>query len=87
MTADSRIGASHVEKALEGEVKPDENALFGTDDLRQAKAEFERQFILRKLAANNWNVTRTAEAMGIERTHLHRKIKALDIDLEKNGQG
>jgi two-component system nitrogen regulation response regulator NtrX len=47
--------------------------------LRQARDEFEKDFIRAALARNNWDKTRTAEQLGIERTHLHRKLKDLGI--------
>jgi two-component system nitrogen regulation response regulator NtrX len=48
--------------------------------LREARDEFERDFIRGALARNNWDKTRTAEQLGIERTHLHRKLKDLGIN-------
>jgi two-component system, NtrC family, nitrogen regulation response regulator NtrX len=48
--------------------------------LRDGREIFERQFILRRLAEHGHNITRTAEALGLERSHLHRKIKALGLD-------
>jgi two-component system nitrogen regulation response regulator NtrX len=53
--------------------------------LREARAAFERYFITRKLRENGWNVTKTAEVMGVERSHLHRKMKILGI--EETGSG
>ena len=50
--------------------------------LRDARAAFEREFISRKLRENDGNVSRTADAIGVERSNLHRKIKALGIELE-----
>ncbi|MBN2465523.1 sigma-54-dependent Fis family transcriptional regulator [candidate division WOR-3 bacterium] len=47
--------------------------------LREAREEFERDFIRASLAHNNGDKTRTAEELGIERTHLHRKLKDLGI--------
>jgi DNA-binding NtrC family response regulator len=47
--------------------------------LREARDEFEREFIRTSLARNDWDKTRTAEQLGIERTHLHRKLKDLGI--------
>jgi len=49
--------------------------------LREARAQFERDFITRALNAHNWNVSKTAETLGLERSHLHRKIKLLGIDV------
>lgn len=48
--------------------------------LKEAKSDFERAYILDKLQENQWNVTRTAEAIGIERSNLHRKLKSYNID-------
>jgi two-component system nitrogen regulation response regulator NtrX len=47
--------------------------------LHEARASYERDFILRKLAENRWNISRTAAAVGLERSHLHRKMRALGI--------
>ena len=47
--------------------------------LKQARAIFEREHILRALEAHNWNISRTAQVLQIERSHLHRKIKELRI--------
>jgi two-component system nitrogen regulation response regulator NtrX len=47
---------------------------------RQARIEFERQYLRKKLAEHNWNVSQTAEAIGIERSHLHRKIKSYGVE-------
>jgi two-component system nitrogen regulation response regulator NtrX len=50
--------------------------------LREARAWFEREFITQKLKENNGNVSRTADAINVERSNLHRKIKALGIEIE-----
>ena len=52
----------------------------GMQDLKEAKEAFEREFILIKLKEHEWNVSRTAEAIGLERSNLHRKIKAYGIE-------
>ncbi len=48
--------------------------------LRDARERFERQYILRRLKDAHWNITRTAERLGIERSNLHRKMKAYGIE-------
>lgn len=55
----------------------------GGATLRSAREEFEREFILRKLEEHDWNISRTAELIGVERTSLHRKIKSYGIDVHK----
>ena len=47
--------------------------------LQQARAAYERDFIVRKLEENHGNITRTAESLGLERSHLYRKMKSLGI--------
>jgi len=51
--------------------------------LREAREEFEREFIIQKLDENDWNITRTAEAIELERSNLHRKIRSYGIDMRK----
>jgi two-component system, NtrC family, nitrogen regulation response regulator NtrX len=51
--------------------------------LHEARSEYEREFILRKLEENQWNMTRTAEALGLERSHLYRKMKTLGISADE----
>jgi two-component system nitrogen regulation response regulator NtrX len=58
----------------------DEGAL----SLRQARARFERQYILYRLSANGGNLGETARDLGIERTNLYRKMKQLGIPSPSN---
>ena len=52
--------------------------LFEMDQLKLAKLSFEKQFIQQKLIENEFNVTRTAKTIGVERSYLHRRIKKLE---------
>ncbi len=54
----------------------------GSATLKDARAEFEREFITQKLREHNGNVSKTADAINVERSNLHRKIKALGIETE-----
>src|SRR5258706_3463877 len=47
--------------------------------LQQARSAYERDYILKKLDENHGNVSRTAEVLGLERSHLYRKMKSLGI--------
>ncbi len=51
--------------------------------LREARARFERQYILYRLSANQGSLGRTARDLGIERTNLYRKMKQLGIQSGK----
>lgn len=52
---------------------------FSFKTLKEARESFEKDFIIKKLEENNWNISKTAEILNIERSNLHRKIKAYDI--------
>ena len=47
-----------------------------SDSFRGAKQDFERQYIVRKLREFDGNISRTAEAIGLERSNLHKKIRS-----------
>ena len=47
--------------------------------LHDARDDFERQYILRALAAQHGNISRTADALGVERSNLYRKMRAFGI--------
>ena len=49
--------------------------------LQQAREAYERDYILKELDRSNGNVTRAAEALGLERSHLYRKMKTLGIQI------
>ncbi|PIS10191.1 MAG: Fis family transcriptional regulator [Bdellovibrio sp. CG10_big_fil_rev_8_21_14_0_10_47_8] len=52
---------------------------------RDARAQFEKEYLLKKIQENNGNISRTAEVIGLERSYLHRKIKAFGIEVLKGG--
>jgi two-component system nitrogen regulation response regulator NtrX len=47
--------------------------------LHEARDQFEREFILRTLAEQQGNMSRTADVLGVERSNLYRKMKAFGI--------
>ena len=51
--------------------------------LHEAREAYEREFILRKLEENRWHMTRTAAALGLERSHLYRRMRTLGITAEE----
>jgi two-component system nitrogen regulation response regulator NtrX len=48
--------------------------------LREAREVFEREYLLAQINRFGGNISRTAEFVGMERSALHRKLKALGID-------
>jgi len=88
MVPGSVIEAPHVGMSLQS--RPGNNASTSPgagvayknfDSLRDARNAFEREYITRKLLEHNWNVSKTADDLKIERSHLHRKIKLLSVQL------
>jgi two-component system nitrogen regulation response regulator NtrX len=65
------------------EYSDDLDSALGADTFREAREEFEKEFLLRKLEENDWNVSRTAEAIDMERSNLHRKIRSFGIEVKK----
>jgi two-component system nitrogen regulation response regulator NtrX len=54
-----------------------------SDTLSEARRRFEREFLTARLRENDWNVSRTAEAVGLARESLSRKIKSLKLGAER----
>jgi two-component system, NtrC family, nitrogen regulation response regulator NtrX len=48
---------------------------YGEVPLKELRDLVERDYILKKLEAHDWNITQAAQALGVERTNLHKKIK------------
>jgi two-component system nitrogen regulation response regulator NtrX len=51
--------------------------------LEQARREFEREYLRARLAEHDWNISRTAEAIGIARESLSRKIKTHRLEVPR----
>jgi two-component system, NtrC family, nitrogen regulation response regulator NtrX len=66
-------GSAHVEDAEPGPSVP----------LHEAREAFERDYILRALAGQQGNISRTADVLGVERSNLYRKMKAFGIALSR----
>jgi two-component system nitrogen regulation response regulator NtrX len=56
----------------------------GDAPLRDAREDFERRYILASLKRHRGNVTRTAEALNVERSNLYRKLKSYGIEVERD---
>ncbi len=54
-------------------------APYTATDFKQAKKIFEREYLKSKLLECDGNISKTAEQIGLERSHLHKKLKSLSI--------
>jgi len=66
-----------------GAAAADEPADAPSLPLHEARDRFERDYILRALAANNGNISRTADALGVERSNLYRKMRGFGIAVSR----
>jgi len=56
-----------------------EARLFLSNSIKEAREIFEKEFIKRKLIQHSNNVTKTAEAIGVQRSHLYKKLRKLNL--------
>ncbi len=88
MTPGRTITDAHMPGYLAGKDVREEggarlDGLRDVSSLREAREEFEKEFIIQKLEENDWNISKTAEAIELERSNLHRKIKSYGINLRR----
>ncbi len=74
-----RITAEDVPEQCSGEVRGIDVQRFDGMSLKDVRDDVEREYIRSKLDEYGWNITKTAERLGIERTNLHKKIKQLNL--------
>ncbi|MBI2816085.1 MAG: sigma-54-dependent Fis family transcriptional regulator [Acidobacteria bacterium] len=79
MNPQARIERKHLPTLLFRDNARRGNGDGAASTLQQARYAYERDFILRKLEENEWNISRTALLLGLERSHLYRKMKTLGI--------
>jgi DNA-binding NtrC family response regulator len=82
---EGEVSVSEVEEALRQ--NPSEPAAGNLDHppffnlpLREAREQFEREYLIYKLKESGGSVGKLAEVVGMERTHLYRKLRALGVD-------
>ncbi|MBE9503319.1 MAG: sigma-54-dependent Fis family transcriptional regulator, partial [Proteobacteria bacterium] len=81
MTPGATIKKADLPPSISGEVKQGHTfEKYAT--LKEAKSSFERDFLIEKLLENEGNISKTAEAIGVERSNLHKKIKTYGLDIE-----
>ena len=80
----AEIEMAEINRVLGGVETGDTTLVLRSDlPLREARADFERQYLLRCLVQTQGNIGDLAKHVGMERTHLYRKLRSLDIDLDK----
>jgi DNA-binding NtrC family response regulator len=85
---EEEISLQEVEQIL-AEEAPEDEALLSQDlmalPLREAREQFERAYLQQQLQLCEGKVGQLAKRVGMERTHLYRKLRALGIDFRSGG--
>ena len=91
MSPDNEISDKTVEKFLHQGISLQETGKdaaiihpYRNQNFKEAKREFEQEYLLLKLSENKNNITQTAELLGMERSYLHKKLKSLNIELAES---
>ena len=85
LLADGAVSGDDVRLALPANAhkpKPGPALITGDGPLAERVLAFERASVLAELERNQKNITRTAKALGLERSHLYKKCQQLGIDLQ-----
>ena len=83
LNSGSTIESADVADALGGDIEMKTRAVklpeYFEGDMREAKEQFEKAYLSHHLNLVDGNVSALAKKVGLERTHLYRKLKSLDI--------
>jgi two-component system, NtrC family, nitrogen regulation response regulator NtrX len=77
------ITKKDIEFLFSGEKSSIKDILSESNSFQEFKEKAERAFIIKQLNANDWNISKTAEALDIQRSHLYNKIKKYEIEREE----
>ena len=89
-SSDEEISLEEVEAEISSAAETDE-PLVKQDllalPLREAREQFERAYLQQQLELCDGKVGKLAKRVGMERTHLYRKLRSLGIDFRSAGSG
>jgi DNA-binding NtrC family response regulator len=85
VTATARSSDPIRQEDVLAEVQLDRAPARPTGSLREARRQFEREFIASVLRDHAWQMRDAARALGIERANLYRKARQLGIPLRREG--
>jgi two-component system nitrogen regulation response regulator NtrX len=83
LSPEDEIMAKDVQKFVQQKKKPTEllgKLIDETDSFHEYKEEAERLFLIKKLEKFDWNISATADAINIQRSHIYNKMKKYDIE-------
>lgn len=77
------ISAKDIEYLFAGTQASLDNLIETSNSFQEFKEKAERAFILKQLKANDWNISKTAEILDIQRSHLYTKMRKYGIEKEE----
>jgi two-component system nitrogen regulation response regulator NtrX len=77
MTPGTKVKPEHLPEEVRSGGRREE--VEGAATLEEARRAFERDFLLARLRENGWNISRTAESIGLARESLSRKLRSFEI--------
>lgn len=80
MVPKESISANDISHLLPNSKSKGDDFLNVSNSFQEFKEVTERAFILKQLELNNWNISRTAEILDIQRSHLYNKMKKYSIE-------
>ena len=77
------ITAKDIEFMFAGNQQSVDELVDTSNSFQEFKEKAERVFILKQLRANDWNISKTAEILEIQRSHLYNKMKKYEIEKDE----
>ena len=79
----SEITANDIDFLFMGTHSSVDNLIDTSNSFQEFKERAERAFILKQLRDNDWNISKTAEILDIQRSHLYNKMKKYEIEKDQ----
>ncbi len=83
MVQSSNITEKDVNSFITASTNNVDEILSISNTFQEFKEKSEKAFILKQLQANGWNISKTAEILGIQRSHLYNKLKKYEIEKDQ----
>lgn len=80
MVPQEEIGEKEIINLIPHSDSKMDDILSVTNSFQEFKEKAERAFILKQLETNSWNISKTADVLGIQRSHLYSKMKKYEIE-------
>lgn len=80
MVPSETIGEKEINSYIPASSSAMDEILSASNNFQEFKEKAEKAFILKQLSLNNWNVSKTAEILGMQRSHLYLKMKKYEIE-------